>query len=256
MMESIWLIAYIYTFIVGICVASFVNVVVYRVPIGISVAKGRSFCPKCNHSLHALDLIPIVGYLLLGRKCRYCKEPISIRYPLVELIGGLLSVLCLYRYGFDMMTIYSFLVIIILLCITLIDIDTMTIPNGLLLWLCVIIGMLCIAYPDLSLMDRMIGFFVVSAPMFALDLIIPDCFGGGDIKLMAVSGILLGWVNTLLAMFIGVILGGLVAIYLLLSKKVARQMHIAFGPYLAIGIACSLLYGQSILDAYFSLFGM
>lgn len=255
-MEGIWVIAYTYAFVVGICVASFMNVVVYRVPLKISVAKGRSFCPKCNHSLNALDLIPVLGYFLLGRKCRYCKEPISFRYPLVEMIGGLLSMLCLYRYGFTMMTIYAFLILMVLLCVTLIDLDTMTIPNGLLLWLLAISLVVSFTNTDISLTDRLIGFLAVSAPMYALDMLIPDCFGGGDIKLMAVSGVLLGWVHILLAMFIGVILGGFVAVYLLLNKKVERQMHIAFGPYLAIGIACALLYGETILSAYFSLFGM
>lgn len=250
------IISYVYLFVVGVCIASFINVVVYRVPLHISVAKGRSFCPTCHHSLNALDLVPVFSYLFLRGKCRYCKEPISIRYPIVELIGGLLAVLCFHHYGFDWMTLLSFVVFMILLSITLIDFDTMTIPNGLLLFLIPLVIVIALLNSQIDWISRIIGFFIVSLPMYLLDCIIPGCFGGGDIKMMAVCGIMLGWVNTLVAMFIGILLCGIVASFLLLRKKANCKMHIAFGPYLAFGVVAAMLYGEPLLRSYFALFGL
>ena len=104
--------------------------------------------------------------------------------------------------------------------------------------------------------SRIIGFFIVSLPMYLLDCAIPNCFGGGDIKMMAVCGVLLGWVNTLVAMFIGVLICGLIACILLLRKQADRKMHIAFGPYLAFGVGAAMLYGEPLLRSYFALFGL
>lgn len=255
-MEGVLAISYIYIFVVGVCIASFINVVVYRVPLKISVAKGRSFCPHCHHALSALDLVPIFGYLFLRRKCRYCNEAISIRYPLVELCGGVLAILCFYRFGFDIMTTLSFGVLMIMMSIALIDHDTMTIPNGLLICLfplAIVIGWL---HPEITWMSRTIGFIVISLPMWGLNAIIPNCFGGGDIKMMAVCGLMLGWVNTLVAMFIGILLCGSIATVMIVRRKVDRKMHIAFGPYLAIGVSIALLFGETILKSYFALFGL
>lgn len=250
------IISYVYLFVVGVCVASFINVVVYRVPLHISVAKGRSFCPTCHHSLKALDLVPVFSYLFLKGKCRYCQAPISIRYPIVELMGGLLAVLCFYHFGFDWMTLLSFCVFMILLSITLIDFDTMTIPNGLLLALIPLVIVIALLNPQIDWFSRIIGFFIVSLPMYLLDCAIPNCFGGGDIKMMAVCGVLLGWVNTLVAMFISVLICGLIACILLLRKQADRKMHIAFGPYLALGVGAAMLYGEPLLRSYFALFGL
>lgn len=255
-MKGIMIISYVYLFVVGVCVASFINVVVYRVPLHISVAKGRSFCPSCHHSLKALDLIPVFSYLLLRGKCRYCQAAISVRYPFVELIGGLLAVLCFHHYGFDWMTILSFVIFMILLSIALIDFDTMTIPNGLLLFLLPLAIVIAVLNPQIDWISRSIGFFIVSLPMYLLDYIIPDCFGGGDIKMMAVCGIMLGWINTLVAMFIGIMTCGIAASVLLLQKKADRKMHIAFGPYLAFGVGAALLYGDPLLRSYLTLFGL
>lgn len=214
---------YVYAFVIGICIASFMNVVVYRVPNNLNFVKGRSFCPKCEHTLHAKDLVPLFSWLLLKGKCRYCGAPISKRYPLVELCGGLIALFVFHHYGFSWETLLVFSLGMILMVISLVDNDTMEIPNGFII-VCLIIACLSlICGTQLPWSSRIIGFFVVSVPMCLLNLIIPDSFGGGDIKLMAVCGLMLGWVNILLAMFIGVILAGTYAIYLILSKKIEKK---------------------------------
>lgn len=254
-MEPILIFLYVYMFVIGSCVASFINVVIYRVPLGINIAKGRSFCPKCHRTLKPYDMIPVLSWFILGGKCRFCKEPISKRYPIIEFVGGVLGVLCFYHYGIDGMTLISFSLSMVLLAITMIDLDTMTIPNSLVIC-CVVIAILSIMFHNISMVDRIIGFFIISVPMYVMNLIIPDCFGGGDIKLIAVCGLLLGWVDLLVGMFIAVVIAGVYAGYLMITHKVDKKGHIAFGPYICFGVFVALLYGQNILNFYLGLFGL
>lgn len=254
-MESIFIFLYVYMFVVGACITSFINVVIYRLPLGISVAKGRSFCPACHHQLSAIDLIPILSWVTLGGKCRYCQAKIPVRDTFLEVIGGLLGVLCFHHYGMNWMTLISFVFSMILIAITMIDFDTMTIPNSLVI-ACVIIVIISYPFIEISILERIIGFFIVSLPLYLLNYVIPDCFGGGDIKLLAVCGLLLGWQNLLVGMFIAILTGGSYAGYLLISRKVEKGTHIAFGPYICFGMFLALLYGQSLLNWYLSLFGL
>lgn len=255
-MNSTIIILYIYSFLIGICIASFLNVVIWRLPQGLSFVKGRSFCPACRHQLKWYDLFPVFSYLLLRGKCRYCGGKIPMRETILEFLGGCIGMFCFYTYGFSWDTILVFAVFMILLTITMIDFDTMTIPNGLIISFIVPVGIFIVLHPETVLLSRIIGFFIVSLPMYLLTLLIPDCFGGGDIKLIAVAGFLLGWKLTLLAFFISVLIGGSYAVYLLLSRKTEKGAHIAFGPYLCIGIMVSLLYGEKLIQAYLSLFGL
>lgn len=255
-MESILLLFYVYSFLIGICIASFVNVVIWRVPQGLSFVKGRSYCPSCNHQLSWMDLFPLFSYLALRGKCRYCDAKIPARDTVLEFIGGIIGAYCFYHFQFTWDTLVVFSIFMIMVAITMIDFDTMTIPNGLIIALIVPIGIFTVLHPELSLMSRVIGLFIVSLPMYLLTVLIPDCFGGGDIKLIAVCGFLLGWKLTLLAFFISVLIGGGYAIYLLISKKSKKGAHIAFGPYLCIGIMVSLLYGNAIIQWYLALFGL
>lgn len=116
-----WAVIYGFVFVTGVCIGSFLNVLVYRILAGISFAKGRSFCPSCNHQLKAADLVPILSYVVLGGHCRYCKSRISIRYPLIELLGGVIAILCTIALGFTWQAAAAFVVLCILLVIALID---------------------------------------------------------------------------------------------------------------------------------------
>ncbi|TYC87570.1 prepilin peptidase [Acetobacterium wieringae] len=254
MVLLIQFILYLYIFVIGMVIGSFLNVVIYRMPREISVAKGRSFCPNCNAPIKGYHNIPIFSYLWLRGKCADCGGPIAIRYPLVELFSGLLAVLIFAVYGFSFAWLVVFSAGAILICITMIDFDTMTIPNGLIIALMIPALLSFFVFPEVGLLSRVIGIFIISLPMLVLALFIPDAFGGGDIKLMAVAGFMLGWGNTLLAAFIGIILGGVVAVYLLVKKTADK--HMAFGPYLCIGIMTGLLFGDIIIYWYLNLFGL
>ncbi len=246
---------YLYVFIIGSSFASFINVIVWRMIQGISFVRGRSFCPKCHKILIWKELIPIFSYIFLKGKCSKCENKIPVIDVVIEIIGGCIGIFCFYYYLLSWEFLLAFSVFMLLLLIALMDIKTMEIPNTFILALCVPVFFSVFIYPETDLFSRISGVFIVSLPMYGLVCLIPDCFGGGDIKLMAAAGFLLGWKLTLLSFFIAILLGGCFAGYLLCKKKINRYSHIAFGPYICVGIAVSYAYGNEILHTYFVLCG-
>lgn len=240
-----------FAFFIGGSIFSFLNVIVYRMPRKISFLKGRSFCTGCQHSLSMLDMIPVFGYVLLKGRCRYCHQRISIRYPLVEAFGGLLAVCTVVQFGFTGKGVCVFVLLCILTVISLIDWDIMEIYDRMNLLVLVIGCISAFFFPEISLMERIVGFFSVSLPMLILTLIIPDAFGGGDIKLMAGCGVFLGWKNNLTALFLAILMGGIYGSWLLLQKKKDRKDHFAFGPFLCVGVAASIFIGTALRNWYF-----
>ncbi len=250
------LLLYIYISIVGTVLGSFLNVVTYRVPRGVGVAKGRSFCPACGHTLRAADLVPVFSWLFLRARCRYCGARISPPYPAVELLGGALALLCFARFGLSPAALANFAFICVLICLSFIDADTMEFP-GVLLWVLAALALACaFADPREDMLSRVIGFFIISAPMYLLTRAIKDCFGGGDVKLIAVCGFVLGWRRALVCAFIAVLFGGIYGAALLLGKKKGRGDRFAFGPFIGAGAAAALLYGGGIIGLYLGLFGI
>ncbi len=244
---------YLYIFIIGACLGSFLNVVICRLPKGVSIAKGRSACPSCGHTLAAKDLVPVLSRLFLRGRCRYCGAPIAFRYTLVELLGGLFAAACLACFGLSWRALVVFVSLMLLMAVSFVDIDTLEIPNVFILLLAVPAVAAVFVFTEVTILERLIGFFAVSLPMFLLTLLIKDCFGGGDIKLVAVVGFLLGWKMALVALFISLVTGGAYGIYLLATKKAERDSHFAFGPFLSAGAAVALLVGSRILIWYIGL---
>ncbi|MDD4508314.1 MAG: prepilin peptidase [Eubacteriaceae bacterium] len=252
-LTAAYLIIGCFIFVFGLCIGSFLNVVIYRVPLGISIAKGRSFCPRCHAPIAAYDNIPVLSWLLLRGKCRHCGEPIAWRYPLVELLGGISALVSVACYGLSWMTLIAFAVVEIVTAIAFIDWDHMIIPNGLIIALAVPAALSFVAEPSPDIKSRLIGVVVVALPLFLMALFM-GAFGMGDIKLMAVAGFLLGWQNTLVAGFIGLVLAGCVGIVKMARKTGEREM--AFGPYLSMGIGAALLFGPQMIAAYLGFFGL
>ena len=240
----------------GASIFSFLNVVVYRFPRKISFVKGTSMCETCYHRLYLWDMIPIFSWFILGGKCKYCKAKISIRNPLIELLGAIYAMGLLYYYGYTPKMALLFVFFSLLTVIALIDQDTMEIPNEFVI-ISLILGMVSIGiFTDLSLVSRILGIFIISVPMLILAIVIPGAFGGGDIKLMAACGILLGAKLEVIATFIAIILGGIYGAILLISKKKGRKEHFAFGPFLCIGMVIAILWGEAILNWYLTLYGL
>ena len=171
---------------------------------------------------------------------------------MVSLAGGILALAITGYYGMSMAALTLFLVSAVLVMITLIDAYTQTIPPALNIILGVLGLFSILTMPGISVIERVIGFFCISVPMFLIVLLVPGGFGGGDIKMMAASGILLGWRGNLAAFFIGLIIGGIYGAFLLISGKKGRKEHFAFGPCLSIGIFVSAYagIGMRIVDQY------
>lgn len=241
----------------GACVFSFLNVIAYRVPKGMSFVKGRSICPNCGQVLKGRDLVPVFSYLFLRGKCRYCGEKIGIRDTLTEIFGGAAAVFCMVHYGYDggayAKAVLIFIFAGILMVVTLMDIDTMEIADGCSLAIVVlaVLGMFLVR--EITLPQRFVGMICVSVPMLLLAVLIPGAFGGGDIKLMAAGGLFLGWKTILISMVFGILFGGGYGIYLLASKKKGRKDQFAFGPFLCMGMVAGLLWGDQVIAWYFGM---
>lgn len=243
-------------FFIGASIFSFLNVVIYRVPRKQNFVTGRSMCPVCGKTLLGLDMVPVLNWFFLKGKCRFCKGKISVRYPLVEAFGGFCMLLSVMVLGFNIKAVLVFAFLCMLVVVSLVDLDTMEIPNGFVIW-AAILGVISIfVFPEIDFMSRIIGIFSVSVPLLVLSLLISGAFGGGDIKLMAACGIFLGWKLNLLSLFFGILTGGIYGIYLLTTRKKGRKEHFAFGPFLCIGMMVSVFWGDNLLNWYLGLFGL
>lgn len=243
-------------FLVGASVYSFLNVVVSRVPRGESLVAGRSHCTACGRVLTAWELVPCFSFLALRGRCHGCGSKIPVRDFWVEVLGGCLALACARTWGGETArAALLFLALSVLTVVALVDWDTLEIWDTccLLLALC---GLAAgVLFPDMGWPSRLLGAGIVSVPMLILALLIPGGFGGGDIKLMAAAGLLLGAANTVCAAFLAVLSGGLYGGVLLARRKIGRKEHFAFGPFLCAGIALALFFGEELTGWYLGLLG-
>ena len=251
-------------FTLGTSIGSFLNVVIYRLPAGLSLLSPPSRCPSCLTRLRPYDNVPVLGWLWLRGRCRYCRTRISVRYPLVELLSGLLYIAIFLRFGWTIETPVYWGLISWLIALTLIDIDTLTLPNSLtasgvcLGWLAQIFLAV-----DQSVVSAVVASFAATVlGLWLFDIISllgamtvgKTVMGGGDGKLVAMLGAWLGWqgllLSVLLASFLGAVGGGLG----LMLGRFDRRQPIPFGPFLAFGAGISLFFGNALIQAYLSLF--
>lgn len=249
-MTSPEIILYMVIFIYGIIFGSFLNVCIYRIPEKKSIAKERSHCMQCGYQLKWYDLIPVFSYLCLGGKCRKCKKHIAVQYPLVEFANGILYLLVFYVNGFQVSSfLYCFLVSA-LIVLSVIDFRTFEIPVGVNIFIFVL-GVVQVAVDYEHWTTYIIGFFAVSSFMAIVILLTKGRgFGGGDLKLMAAAGLLIGWKNIILAFVIGCIVASVCHV---IRMAITKADHVlAFGPYLSIGIFVSALWGEHMIQWYLS----
>ena len=259
MLMALEIFLWIWRFFFGACIFSFLNVVVDRLPRNESIVKGRSHCDHCGHSLGAMELIPVISYLMLRGRCKNCHGKIPVRSLVVEILGGAAFMGCVYFYSDGSLGIISlegllaFSFICILMVVAYIDLDTQMIYDRFHILILVLGIISCFISKDLNIVERLIGSVVISVPMLVLSILIPGAFGGGDIKLMAVSGFFLGFKAIVIAMFIALIIGGGYGTYMLVTKKLDKKDHFAFGPYLAIGLIVALFIGNELMNWYIGL---
>lgn len=235
----------------GIIIGSFVNVLILRVPIKESVTLTRSHCMNCGHVLSWHELIPLFSYVFLGGKCRHCKTRISIQYPIVEALNGILYVIVYLACGINIEAVLYCLCASALLALSVIDWRTREIPVGFNIFI-FILGLIRL-FTDLSNWHQyVIGLFAVSGFLFLLMIFTKGkAMGGGDIKLMAATGLLLGWQLIIVAFLVGCIVGSVIHLTLMAIKKVGREL--AFGPYLSAGVFLAMIWGEQLVSWYLSM---
>lgn len=231
----------VFLFVFGLLIGSFLNVCIYRIPQKESVAVGRSHCPKCNTPLRFYELVPVLSFLALRGKCRTCKVPISVQYPLVELLMGLLYFALYLRFDLSWQFAGFAVLATLLVVIAGIDLWTMEIPNGLVLAIAVLAVPFCIFDRALPWYEHLIGFVAASGWMLILALLYDGGMGGGDIKLMAACGGILGWKWILASLVSGAVLAMLCMLPLMFFGKTRLKTAVPFGPFLAAGVLCCVL---------------
>ena len=267
-------------FVYGICIGSFLNVVIYRLPNDESLVKRASHCPKCGAKIRWYDNIPLISWIIILRgKCRGCKQPISKRYPIVEALNGIVYVITFAVLDFSLKTFMYCLFFSVLICLGFIDWDTMEMDLRLLGSIVILALPLIVVsllsyetklnlpeffwYDDVTIWERLIGLVCVSVPFFIIGevsgAIIRKRSGSdeirrgielGDTLIMAAGGLMIGWKAVIIAAFFGILLA---AVGGLINKLRSGESKFAFGPFLAMGLFIAALCGNSLIDWYISL---
>lgn len=247
----------------GISFGSFLNVLIYRLPAGKSLIRPPSKCPHCESRIKFYDNIPIISYIILGGKCRRCKKSISLRYPFIEILSGLLTVYAIYSFGFSVKGIEAVLLSLAFLAIFFIDLDHTIIPDvftipGILIGLA--LGFLPGAI--VGWQQSLIG-IAVGAGAFILVGIMgriifkKEALGFGDVKYAAMVGAFLGWKYLLLMLIIASFLGSIIGIAIIyLGGKKGKSTYIPFGPFLTVGAWVALYFGDDLIKAYLKFVGI
>ena len=241
--------------ILGLVIGSFLNVCIYRIPKEESIAFPPSHCAKCQHSLSPIDLVPVFSYIFLRGRCKYCNGEISIRYPLIECLNGILYLIIYLKFGLTIIALKYCILVSVLIVIGIIDYDTQfvftstTIFSGIIAGIFIIIQ--AIVYKS-GTIDLILG-GVIGSGIIGIIVFLTKGMGEGDIEIAAVCGLFLGIKGILLGLFLAIILGGVVGIVILTLKLKKAKEKIAFGPCIAIGSLISMLWGVEILKFYWNL---
>ncbi len=276
---------YIFIFVVGAAVGSFLNVVIHRIPNEESIIFPNSACPNCKSSIKFYDNIPILSWLILRGKCRRCKNPISPRYPAVEILTALLFVLTYWQIGFNWFLPISLIFAATMVALIFIDAEHMILPNSITYPLLALAVLIRIVYPIffgasyfsdfknyplnqmadypiwlVSLFGAILGGLIGGGSLWAVGEIWKrlrgvDAMGLGDVKMMFAVGALLGWRLTLLSIFLGAFSGAIVGVFLIARQKDKDlQTQIPFGIFLGIGSIVALLFGEQLIRWYLLMF--
>jgi leader peptidase (prepilin peptidase)/N-methyltransferase len=244
--------------VLGLAIGSFLNVVIWRVPRGESVVRPPSHCPSCGHAVRGRDNVPVVSWLLLRARCRDCHEPISPRYPAVELATGALFAGFALHFGYDAALPAFLYFAAIGIALALIDFDTKRLPNAIVLPSypvgLVLLGVAAIAQHDGGgYLRALLGLVALYGFYFALAWIYPSGMGFGDVKLAGVLGLYLGWLGwgeLIVGAFLGFAFGSVVGIGLLAVRRAGRKTHLPFGPFMIAGAVVAVFVGHAIAHAY------
>lgn len=245
------LIVFSYIFLLGIIVGSFLNVCICRIPKEEDIVVTRSHCMSCGYTLKWLDLIPIFSWVALRGRCRQCGEKVSLQYPLVECLNGILWVVTFIRCGFSVNTVLICLMISALLVLSVIDFRTYEIPFGINMFIFIIAAVhAAMNFQDIG--EYILGSVSISGGLMLLFVISKGrAIGGGDVKLMAAAGLMLGFRLILLSFFLGCFYGSVIHI---IRMKTSGEGHVlSMGPYLSMGIVTGVWFGNEVINWYLSI---
>ena len=252
MIIDIWL---IFVILLGLAVGSFLNVCIYRLPKGLSIVYPPSSCPKCGKKLSLLDLIPVVGYVLLLGRCRNCKEEISFVYPLVEMLTAIFFALLYIKFSFSLDLLFYAIFASLLIVISFIDIETMEIPE-VLIWIGCAFGILfSVLRADIvdSFIGAALGFSLIYLISKAAAWVLKrEAMGEGDALLALMIGATLGGLGVLVSLYFAFLVGGVIAVVLLLLKKKNIGEEVPLGPMMAAGAMMFIFCGKVFVDWYYT----
>jgi leader peptidase (prepilin peptidase) / N-methyltransferase len=241
-------------FLYGLILGSFYNVVGLRVPVGKSIIAPRSSCPTCGHQLRAIELIPVLSYILQGGKCRVCKTGISPIYPIYELLCGVLFATAPLAVGWTSDLLVALTLISLFIIILVSDVAYMIIPDKVLLVFAGIFLLERIFIPVYPWWDSIVGAAIGFFLLLVIALVSKGGMGGGDIKLFALLGFVLGSKIVLLSFFLSTLLGAVIGIIGIAIGVFKRKKPIPFGPFIAVGTLTAYYYGDTIIRIYLNLF--
>ena len=241
--------------IFGAMVGSFLNVCIYRLPKEESIIWPRSHCPTCKKMIKFYDNIPLISYLLLRGKCRYCKGSISLQYPLVEGITALSSLFLIMKFGPSLSYLFYFAFVAALIGITVIDLYHQIIPDVISLP-GIGVGLLAsLIIPQITFFNSLMGILLGGGSLFLVASLYQWIFkregmGGGDVKLLAMIGAFLGWKAVILTILLSSLIGSITGITIMILKGKGFKYAIPFGPFLSLGAVIALFYGESLMRWY------
>jgi leader peptidase (prepilin peptidase)/N-methyltransferase len=248
----------VFIFIFGICIGSFLNVCIYRLPESKSIVHPRSACPDCGALIRFYDNIPIFSYIALRAKCRQCGAHISLRYPVIEFISGIFAVGVFLKFGISVEALIYYIFIAALLVITFIDIDHQIIPDVISLPGIPIFFAASFALPNMTFVDSILGILIGGGSLYLVAWLYhlitrKEGMGGGDIKLLAMMGAIIGWKGVLFTIFTASAVGTLAGLVVILKSGKTMKLKIPFGPFLAIGAIAFIFFGPQLIAWYFNL---
>ncbi len=249
---------HIVSIVFGALIGSFLNVCILRLPQEESIITPGSRCPYCKNPIKFYDNIPLVSYLLLRGRCRYCKKSISIQYPLIEGITALGSLALFMKFGPSLSYLFYFSFVAALIVISVIDLYHQIIPDVISLP-GIGVGLLAfLVTPEIDFLDSLIGVLLGGGSLFAVATVYQWLFkregmGGGDVKLLAMIGAFLGWKAVILTILLGSLIGSIIGISIMVLKGKDFKYAIPFGPFLSLGAVISLFYGESLIRWYLCL---
>ena len=235
--------------VLGACIGSFLNVCIYRISESKSIIFPNSFCPNCQHPIKLYDNIPIVSYLVLRGRCRNCHERISLRYPALELLTALLSLLLFWKYGFSFQYLFAFVFTCALIVIAFIDLEHQIIPDVITLPGIPLFFLLTFFFTGVSFCDSILGILIGGGSFYLIAVVYQlvtkrEGMGGGDIKLIAMLGAFLGWKSLLFILIVSSFLGAIVGISMMIIHGKDLKYAVPFGPFLSIAAVAYIFFGD------------